>query len=115
VIPILGDHGPLGPRRLVAMIEGRRIFDQSLADQLGWLLADVGRAVERGTTRVLRSSAEDEGHVGEPQWWTETHRVPEAERLAAAGAQLRTLHELIMAVLDLLHAEVAVGLARSKL
>lgn len=115
VNPILGAQGVLGPRRLVQRIEDRRILDQRFTDELGWLITDIGRAVERGTTHALRSTAEFEGHVGEPRFWRETCRVPEAERLAQAGAKLTKLRELVLGVLDMLRAEQAIDRIRNKL
>ncbi len=108
VIPSLPPMQRHLPERVIHLVEGRRLLEERSAVDLELLLDLLARTVGQGTTTILRSTDEMEGHSTELRTWVETLLTPEALRLAEVAVEVDTLHTLVRGVLDLVEAQAAV-------
>ncbi|WP_375691452.1 hypothetical protein [Pseudooceanicola sp. LIPI14-2-Ac024] len=99
-----------GPERLLGRIERRRIFDEETLVEIDVLTDRIARLVQEGTTTVEYVDT-DECNVT-PAYWTAQRRTREADELGRALMFLYDLHETLLAVHDLMHAERAIEAMR---
>jgi hypothetical protein len=104
----------VGFQRLVDAIETRKIFSQEMVDELVVQSDGLSRQIDGGTT-VLSHVDYDECNVSAPACWNEARQTQQAQDCARAFFILLDLHETLMAVHDLMHAETALSELRQSL
>lgn len=114
IIPNLQPRERSGPKRLIAAIEHRRIFDKETLSELDVLIEKVFRLILDGSTNVEQFVA-DECHTDGGGTITQLHRAPEAEALARALPFLLEFNQALLDVHDLMHAIRAVDELRQRI
>lgn len=100
-----------GPKRLLDAIERKKIFEKETLIELDVLNEKLEGIILAGTTEVERWDASVE-NVSALAVWTERYRTRQAEDIARAFIVLHDLQETLLAVHDLVHAEVALNKLR---
>lgn len=104
----------VGFERLVSAIERRQIFTQDILEELDVQMDRLTNLVGNGTTWHQHFDY-DECNVSAPDSWQETRRTQQAQDLGRAFIVLFDLHETLLAVHDLMHAETALSELRQTL
>jgi|AntRauTorckE5430_2_1112549.scaffolds.fasta_scaffold25584_2 hypothetical protein len=104
----------VGFERLMSAMERRQIFTQDILVELDVQMDCITHLIDRGTTLHERFDS-SESNVSAPSCWHEARQTQQAQDLGRAFIVLFDLHETLLAVHDLMHAETALSELRQAL